>query len=277
MASFDSADGYRAMARQAGAAVSSFRVRHQFADGNLVCSVIDWEMSMLPGMLTSAELLEVRDGVIVRGELIYDAENLRRAMAQPASPDIRALLDRCLGYTADTLTAVSGTGWDAPSPCTDWTVRQVANHVVGWTVLTAKIIDGEPFDPAELDGHRLAATDQVGSNPAEALREAARKCVAAFTRPGSLQRRVAYPAPDTPGLVLANVCLMESLVHGWDIARGAGLDYRPDGDVVDAVRLFAAAAIGDEQRQGGLVGPAVPVSADADALTALLGHLGRRA
>src|ERR687895_2613699 len=81
VASFDSADGYRAMARQAGAAVTSFHVRHQFADGDLVCSVIDWEMAMLPGVLTAAEVLEVRNGTIVRGELIYDAENMRKTMA----------------------------------------------------------------------------------------------------------------------------------------------------------------------------------------------------
>ena len=36
------------------------------------------------GPMTSAELLEVDDGVIVRGELIYDGEALRRAMAQAA-------------------------------------------------------------------------------------------------------------------------------------------------------------------------------------------------
>jgi hypothetical protein len=83
VASFDSADGYREMAREAGRAVTSFRVRRQFTDGDTVCSIIDWEMAM-PGLgrLTSAELLEVLDGVIVRGELIYDAEALRRAMAQ---------------------------------------------------------------------------------------------------------------------------------------------------------------------------------------------------
>jgi hypothetical protein len=81
VANFDSAEGYREMARQAGQAVTSFEVRCQFVDGNTVCSVIDWEMS-LPGLgrMTSAELLEVEDGVIVRGELIYDAEALRRAM-----------------------------------------------------------------------------------------------------------------------------------------------------------------------------------------------------
>jgi ketosteroid isomerase-like protein len=83
VASFDTADGYRAMAREAGQAVTSFNVRKQFVDGDTVCSIIDWEMA-IPGVgpMTSAELIEVRDGTIVRGELIYDAEELRHAMAQ---------------------------------------------------------------------------------------------------------------------------------------------------------------------------------------------------
>ena len=81
VASFDTAEGYRAMAEAAGQAVTSFAVRRQFVDGNTVCSIVNWEMSM-PGVgrMTAAELLEVVDGVIVRGELIYDAEALRRAM-----------------------------------------------------------------------------------------------------------------------------------------------------------------------------------------------------
>lgn len=81
VASFDSASAYAAMARQAGAAVRSFRVRHQFADGDLVCSIVDWEMDPLPGVLTAAEVLRVRDGQIVHGELIYDAQELRKAMS----------------------------------------------------------------------------------------------------------------------------------------------------------------------------------------------------
>ena len=83
VASFESADAYRAMAREAGQAVTSFAVRRQFVDGDTVCSIVDWEMA-IPGVgpMTAAELLEVRDGVIVRGELIYDAEQLRRAMDQ---------------------------------------------------------------------------------------------------------------------------------------------------------------------------------------------------
>jgi hypothetical protein len=83
VASFATAEGYRAMAETAGRAVTSFAVRRQFVDGNTVCSIVDWEMSM-PGLgrMTAAEVLDLVDGVIVRGELIYDAEALRRAMAQ---------------------------------------------------------------------------------------------------------------------------------------------------------------------------------------------------
>jgi ketosteroid isomerase-like protein len=88
VASFDSAVGFRAMARQAGAGVRSFTVRHQFTDGDLVCSVIEWEMAPVTGMMTAAEVLQVRDGQIVRGELIYDAEQLRRAMAAQNSANV---------------------------------------------------------------------------------------------------------------------------------------------------------------------------------------------
>jgi hypothetical protein len=82
VASFDTAEGFREMASQAGQAVTSFEVRRQFVDGNTVCSIVDWEMAM-PGLgrMTAAELLEMEDGLIVRGELIYDAEELRRIMA----------------------------------------------------------------------------------------------------------------------------------------------------------------------------------------------------
>jgi hypothetical protein len=81
IASFSDAAGFRAMAAQAGAALRSFRVRRQFADGDVVCSIVDWELDPLPGLLTAAEILEVQDGQIVRGELIYDAEDLRRVMS----------------------------------------------------------------------------------------------------------------------------------------------------------------------------------------------------
>ncbi|MGW7824924.1 hypothetical protein ACWGLF_44480 [Streptomyces puniciscabiei] len=82
VASFADAAGFTTMAGEAGAAVTDFRVRRQFVDGNVVCSIVDWQMAFLPGVtLTSAEVLEVAGGEIVSGELIYDAGTLRKATA----------------------------------------------------------------------------------------------------------------------------------------------------------------------------------------------------
>ena len=81
VASFNSAEAYRAMARDAGAMVTAFRVRQQFVDGDRVCSIIDWEMALPVAPMTSAEILQVEDGELVRGELIYDAQELRAALA----------------------------------------------------------------------------------------------------------------------------------------------------------------------------------------------------
>jgi hypothetical protein len=49
VAGFETADGFREMARGAGEAVTSFDVRRQFVDGNTVCSIVDREMAM-PGL-----------------------------------------------------------------------------------------------------------------------------------------------------------------------------------------------------------------------------------
>jgi len=82
--SFDTVEGFREMAAQAGPMVTRFSVRRQFVDDDTVCSIIDWEMALPVSAITSAEILTVRDGQIVRGELIYDAQELRAAMAAGA-------------------------------------------------------------------------------------------------------------------------------------------------------------------------------------------------
>ena len=82
VASFDNAADFRAMAADAGALVQSMTVRHQFAEGEFVLTITDTEMALAMPTMTSAELLEIRDGQIVSGENLYDAEPMRRAMAE---------------------------------------------------------------------------------------------------------------------------------------------------------------------------------------------------
>jgi hypothetical protein len=70
--------------------------------------------------------------------------------------------------------------------------------------------------------------------------------------------------------VIAHISVSESLVHGWDIARGAGVPYSPAPEVVDAM----LAASEDVSPPEGAFGPPVPPSSD-DPMTVLLARLGR--
>ncbi|MDP4503770.1 TIGR03086 family metal-binding protein [Nonomuraea turcica] len=273
VASFTDSASYRAMARQAGAAVRDFRVRHQFTDGDLVCSIIDWEMDPLPGTLTAAELLRVHDGRIVSGELIYDAEDLRRVMAGP--PAVTGLLERSHALVGHLLGQIGEQDWAAASPCEKWTVRQTANHLAGGLLLLARVAERDQVDPAEFDAQRQADTDHLGADPAAAFAAVTDRSMAAFTAPGALEREYAFMGDTVPGAALASISLIESLVHGWDIATGAHLPYRADDDAVQAVwELATTSPIVTEHRSGRFADP-LPVLPTAPLAVRLLAHLGR--
>ncbi len=280
VAGFTDATGYQEMARQAGAAVRDFRVRHQFATttgtddaGAVVCSIIDWEMDPLPGTLTAAELLHIHNGRIVSGELIYDAEDLRRAMT---APDLVELLRRSYATTAEVIGQVTPDGWTAPSPCTGWTVRQTADHLTGGLQLITRVAQGQPIDPADADAQRQADTDHLGTDPAAAFRAVTEASLTALSAPGTLDRQFPFLAGPARGATLASISLLESLIHGWDIAHGARIGYPADDELVHAVWDFARHAVDDDRRRAGLFAAAVPISPTATPFIALLGHLGRR-
>jgi uncharacterized protein (TIGR03086 family) len=193
------------------------------------------------------------------------------------APTVAGLLETALGEVAAVFGRIDGAGWVAPSPCTGWTVRQTGNHLLGGLTVLLRIVGEEPVRPDELDPQLLANTDRLGDDPVAALGGLAARAVPAFGSPDILERHYDLPAPGITGQLIGTVATLETLVHGWDVATGAGVDYRPDEAVVATVHAFAAAAVDATQRAKGLFGPAVAVGADAAPFTALLGHLGRSA
>jgi uncharacterized protein (TIGR03086 family) len=201
-------------------------------------------------------------------------DRLRRA----TSGEIVDLLESGYDTAIRLLERLPREALSAPSPCAGWTVEQVGNHLVGGLSLLTRIAEGEILPEHEFNAQATADTDHLGDDPAAALRTVADRSLAALRVPGALQRRFPFTGgSDLPGVALANICLLESVVHGWDIARGAGLDHEVDDDLVMAVRRFAQATVNDESRQAGRFGPAVATPPEAPEFVSLLGHLGRRA
>ena len=68
---------------------------------------------------------------------------------------------------------------------------------------------------------------------------------------------------------------MDTLIHTWDLAVATGQDRILDPALVEACVAMFLPDMPERGRAGGLVGPAVPVPADAPAQDRLLAAMGR--
>jgi uncharacterized protein (TIGR03086 family) len=173
------------------------------------------------------------------------------------------LLERTYRHTEKILADIPADRWSSPSPCDGWTVHDVAGHLVWAMDSFVRIVTGEP----------MAEAYELSADPAADYRAVADRCLSAFADPDVLRREHPFPSGPTPGSVIATISLSESLVHGWDLAKGAGLPYAPDPDAVALLRAWQDEAPPAE----GLFGPPVPVSVDAPPFTVLLANTGRTA
>jgi uncharacterized protein (TIGR03086 family) len=171
--------------------------------------------------------------------------------------DIRPdLLDACYRDTRAVLAAIPADRWAAPSPCREWTVREVADHLVDGLGYFAATVSGVLADrPAGL----LDAYDDV-----------TRRCLDAFGDPAALAAKHPFGDGRMIGRSIATISLSETLVHGWDLATATGLPYEPNPDGVALLQRFA-----DGPKVAGLFADPVPVPAGAPPFVALLGTLGR--
>lgn len=130
--------------------------------------------------------------------------------------DIQDDLAGALPVTAAAIAAVGDDQWSAASTCPDWTIRELVEHLVGGAALTASVLGGE----AATGRPDLTGVDNADL-PA-AFTEAGGRVVTALADPDVLQRQVRVGMGPVPGVVAAQLCLVETLVHGWDVARSSG-------------------------------------------------------
>jgi uncharacterized protein (TIGR03086 family) len=184
--------------------------------------------------------------------------------------DVVSLHARAVELFLDRVRTVPDDRWGAATPCSDWDVRTLVNHVVGEERWTVPLMEGKTIDDvgSALDG------DLLGDSPKEAAEAAGKAAIAAFAEPGAADRTVHLSFGDTPAAEYAWQLFTDHLVHAWDLAVATGADSRLDDDLVEACAAWFA-NWERMYRDGGAVGTAVPVGPDATAQDRLLGSFGR--
>lgn len=184
--------------------------------------------------------------------------------------DLAELYRRSVVGFTDRVRQVKPDQWTGHTPCRDWDVRALVNHVVGEQRWTVPLFAGATIEDV---GDRFDG-DLLGEDPAATAAESARETVDAVADTGALERTVQLSFGETPAREYVAQLLADHLVHAWDLAVAIGADPELDDEAVRACAQWFSERE-DLYRQGGVIGPRVEVPADAGEQARLIGAFGR--
>jgi uncharacterized protein (TIGR03086 family) len=180
-----------------------------------------------------------------------------------------------LQYEVDTLgKLIAGIRPDqmsAPTPCAEWTVRDLVNHFVGGAGMFTAAYNGEAV-ATDADAE---TPDLVGDDPAGAFNAAIAVFEAAVDQPGAMERTITLPFGAMPGATALEILKFDLLVHCWDLATATGQSFDPPADVVAHADAMARQMIAPEVRAGGSFGSEAPCAATAAPIERLAAFTGR--
>lgn len=180
-------------------------------------------------------------------------------------------LEQAVAVTRDVLQNVKPDQLDNDTPCESWKLRDVINHVVNASKWFGTSIDaGEAPPPFGVD---YADTDFV-----KAFDDNTKETVAAFGKPGAMEKPVKMPFGEFPGQMLIGLATNDIFTHGWDIAKATGQDTNLDPALATQILSGVKMAIPDAFRGPDTQAPFGPkVECDdsvppADQLASFLGR-----
>lgn len=162
------------------------------------------------------------------------------------------------------------------TPCSEWNHAQVLGHLVGGDRLFARILLGEAGAPV---GARIAPdADRAAPTPAD-YRRISGRLGELFARPETTSGTYAVPVGRLPGPQVILLRSVEHLLHGWDLAKSAGVStagLEPAAEELEGPARALLAGVG-ELTLGGRrpFAPPIVVADDADPMTRMVAAFGR--
>ena len=159
-----------------------------------------------------------------------------------------------------------------PTPCRKFDSRALINHIIGANYFFVAMQRGEKIDAG------APTPDFVGDNAAAAYQQSAQAVLAMWQTSGVMEQTFNFPGGMTmPGPEAFGVAMMETVIHGWDLARATGQDATIDpataGTLLEGVRGKIPAELRGEDN---MFAPEIPVPDDASVQDKLVAYLGRQ-
>ncbi len=182
--------------------------------------------------------------------------------------DILELHRRAVEAWQTRVDAIDADAWDNPTPCSDWSVRDLVNHVVYEELWMVPLLEGKTIADVgdQFDG------DVLGDDPVASARSASAAALASADELLPQNPTVHLSYADEKASEYATQIAADHVIHGWDLAKGAGQDPTIDPEIV----AFLAEWFPHHEelyRSVGIIGPRAEMTGNAqDDLLAAFGR-----
>lgn len=199
------------------------------------------------------------------------APNNSEEMTGMAPDDPRIGFAAATKAVGDLMEHVSNDQLGLPTPCSEFDVKALLDHMVMVMQRVAVLGNGQHFSTA----NEMTAARETGH--ADAFREAAHDVQKAWTDSAKLAAMYEVPWGELPGAPLLLIYTAELATHGWDLATALGLKFAIADEYLEGA-LVAVRMIPDDGRDD----PMVPFDAvvdpgnDAPLLLKIAGWGGRQ-
>jgi len=185
--------------------------------------------------------------------------------------DVRELFVKASKSYEEAVHQIREDQWHFPTPCTEWDVRALMQHLVNEQLWVPPLLEGKTIAEVgdAFDG------DNLGDDPVAAWDDAAQNARAAVEALSDLQQVTHLSFGDFPAQEYLDQMVFDLHIHGWDLRTGIGVDTTMDDDLTAYLMPWAEVAM-KAYEQAGVTAAPPPSPAGASEQSKILALSGRR-
>ncbi len=175
-----------------------------------------------------------------------------------------ALLERAINYALGSLHLVTPGALSRPTPCPDWDLGELLDHMEDGLLA---LQDAADFEEVDVD-----ICGEPDGDPVARLRDRAGQLLGAWAGAGSRELVWIAGRPVTAAIV-TSAGAIEIAVHGWDVARACGWHRPIPPSLAEELLDLAPLLVAEADRPGRFGVPVeVPSGSPGDRLVGFLGR-----